>query len=165
VFDEEGAMENSGSLSNSATTFLGKILLVEDEESVRFSLELALSTSGYHVTTASDGIKGLAWVMATSRFTDTFDLMIMDVMMPQMSGISLLGKLNHFKVSIPTLVITGCSDAETLTKLRESGASDILRKPFEPDALLAKVSELMARNAKTSNVSGNPTEAKTPSFA
>ena len=138
-------MENSGSHKNGSKTSLGKILLVEDEESVRYSLELALSTSGYNVTTASDGVKGLAWVMATSRFTDTFDLMIMDVMMPMMNGISLLGKLNHFKVTIPTLVITGCSDAETLTKIRESGAVDILKKPFEPDDLLAKVGEILGR--------------------
>jgi DNA-binding response OmpR family regulator len=99
--------------------------------------------------------------MATSRFTDTFDLMIMDVMMPMMNGISLLGKLKHFKVIIPTLVITGCSDAETLTKLRESGATDILRKPFEPDALLAKVSELLARKAQISHTDVNPTGVKT----
>lgn len=138
-------MENPEPHKNNAIISLGKILLVEDEESVRYSLELALSTSGYHVTTASDGIKGLAWVMVTSRFTDTFDLMIMDVMMPAMNGISLLSKLAQFKVTIPTLVITGCSDVETLTKLRESGAVDILKKPFEPNALLTKVGEIMAR--------------------
>ncbi|MBF0634713.1 MAG: response regulator, partial [Nitrospinae bacterium] len=101
--------------------YLGKILLVEDEESVRYSLELALSTSGYNVITASDGIKGLSWIMVSSRFTDTFDLMIMDVMMPMMNGVLLLNKLKQFKTTIPTLVITGCSDAETLAKLRESG--------------------------------------------
>lgn len=142
--------------------YLGKILLVEDEESVRYSLELALSTSGYNVVTASDGIKGLSWIMVSSRFTDTFDLLIMDVMMPTMSGISLLSKLSQFKVAIPTLVITGCSDVETLTKLRESGVTDILKKPFEPNEFLTKVNELMEMKAQKPQMGGGSTGTRTP---
>jgi DNA-binding response OmpR family regulator len=147
-------MENSGPHKNSATTSPGKILLVENEEIVRYSLELALSTSGYRVLTASDGVKGLAWVMVSQRFTDRFDLIIMDVIMPVMNGISLLGKLAQLNAGIPTLVITGCSDAETLTKLRESGATDILKKPFEPDDLLAKVGEILARRPGATHMAG-----------
>jgi DNA-binding response OmpR family regulator len=150
----EGVMGILGSHNNSATTSLGKILLVEDEECVRHSLALALSTSGYHVLAASDGIKGLAWVMVSQRFTDRFDLIITDVMMPMMSGITLLGKLAQFKVGIPTLVITGCSNAETLAKLKEVGAVDILHKPFEPDDLLAKVGEIMARRQGATSIAG-----------
>lgn len=145
--------------SECGMAYLGKILLVEDEESVRYAIELSLSTSGYSVTTASDGIKGLSWVMVSSRFTETFDLIIMDVMMPVMNGISLLGKLNQFKITIPTLVITGCSDNETLMKLRECGAVDILKKPFEPNDLLAKVNEIMARKAQMSHANGEPAKA------
>ncbi|MBF0291701.1 MAG: response regulator transcription factor [Nitrospinae bacterium] len=140
--------------------YLGKILLVEDEESVRYSLELALSTSGYNVITASDGIKGLSWIMVSSRFTDTFDLMIMDVMMPMMNGVLLLNKLKQFKMTIPTLVITGCSDAETLAKLRESGVEYILKKPFEPNEFLAKVEELMSKNPKKTRANGELSSAK-----
>lgn len=138
-------MENSIPLTNSLTTSLGRILLVEDEESLRRSLELALSINGYHVITASDGIKGLAWIMASQRSSSRFDLMIMDAMMPGLNGIRLLNRLEQLNAPIPTLAITGCSDTETLVKLRESGVVDILKKPFEPDELLSIVGEIMAR--------------------
>ena len=120
-----------------------RILLVEDEEGVRITLEDRLASENYQVETASDGEEGLQ--IASSRL---FDLIILDIMLPGKSGFDVCRDLRQKGVETPILMLTARGELTDKVVGLKLGADDYLTKPFETLELLARV-EALIRRSKT----------------
>ncbi len=122
-----------------------RILVVDDEESIREFLEIMLKKEGYEVTTAEDGAK--AKEILTKK---SFDMVISDMQMPNVTGIELL---RHVKESYPDLVfmiITAFGTTETAVEAMKLGAYDYLTKPFKIDEVRLNISNaLRSKNLET----------------
>ena len=128
-----------------------KILLVEDEAGLVLTLTDRLRSEGFDVQSATDGERGLSCALGES-----FDLIILDVMLPKRNGLDVCRDLRQKNISTPILMLT--AKGETLDKVLglKLGADDYLTKPFEMLELLARIEALMRRSP---NTSGNAPDA------
>lgn len=108
-----------------------KILIADDDESLRDFLTEAVSSWGYSASVACDGEEALRRLMM-----DRYDIVITDLMMPGMDGLSLLEKIQGLDGDILVIIITGYATIETAVKAIESGAYDYIAKPFRLDELM-----------------------------
>jgi DNA-binding response OmpR family regulator len=120
-----------------------RILIIEDEHKIANSIKKGLEQEKYSVDVAGDGEYG--YDLATSNF---YDLIILDLMLPKMDGITLCKNLRAEKNSTPILMLTAKSQTEDKVLGLNCGADDYLTKPFAFDELLARVRAL-ARRPKT----------------
>ncbi len=119
------------------------ILLVEDEENLHEALKLNLELEGYEVTSAYDGVKALKAFQS-----EYFDLIILDVMLPEMDGISVTETIRLSNTEVPILILSAKnSSVDRVTGLRK-GADDYLTKPFNLEELLLRVQKLIDKNKK-----------------
>ena len=121
----------------------GSILLVEDEENLHEALKLNLELEGYEVSSAYDGTTALKTFQG-----EYFDLIILDVMLPEMDGINVTetSRLNNNEV--PILILSAKnSSADKILGLKK-GADDYLTKPFNLEELLLRVNKLIEKNKK-----------------
>jgi len=120
-----------------------KILIVEDEAALATTLEDRLMKEGYLVSTARDGVSGLD--MATS---EPFELIILDLMLPGQSGLTICQKLREHGSHIPILMLT--ARRQTIDKVigLRTGADDYLTKPFQMAELLARIDALLRRSVQ-----------------
>ena len=126
-----------------------KILIVEDEAGLATTLKDRLRKEGYAVSVARDGVAG--WELATSK---PFDLIILDLMLPGQSGLTVCQKLRERGSSTPILMLTARRQtADKVAGLR-TGADDYLTKPFQMAELLARVAALLRRAAQPAGVAG-----------
>jgi two-component system alkaline phosphatase synthesis response regulator PhoP len=121
-----------------------KVLLVEDEEGLILTLTDRLRSEGFDVASAKDGETGLALALSES-----FDLIILDVMLPKKNGFDVCRDLRQKNIETPVLMLT--AKGETIDKVLglKLGADDYLTKPFEVMELLARVEALLRRAPKT----------------
>lgn len=123
---------------------MAKILIIDDEETVRFSLHEMLVEEGHVVEEAADGEEGLA------KITDTaFDLVITDLIMPRKEGTETIAEIKARYPGLPVLAISGGSRMrgfDPLVQAKVAGAVAILRKPFSCGELLEMVDILLKRN-------------------
>ena len=117
-----------------------RILLVEDEQNVASFLKKGLEEEFYTVDVAEDGADGFA--MATSK---EYDCIILDVMLPEISGIEICKKLRSSNVKTPILMLTALDSVGSKVEGLESGADDYLTKPFAFSELLARIRALLRR--------------------
>jgi two-component system response regulator AtoC len=110
------------------------ILVVDDEQMVRESLELLLGRL-YTVTAAADAEIALDCLQSKTRF----DLVLVDLMMPGIDGLTLLQRLKHTHPSLPVIMLTASSEIQSAVEAIKSGAADYLRKPYDVDDLLLKI--------------------------
>lgn len=117
-----------------------RILTVDDSAAMRQMVELTLTSAGYDVSQATNGREAL-----DIAGKEGFDLVITDVNMPQMDGITLVRELRGLPAyrHIPLLVLTTEATAERKVEGREAGATGWLVKPFNPDRLLATVAKVL----------------------
>ena len=111
-----------------------RILLIDDEPRIRDFVSRALSTSGYQIDLADGGIEGLSQALAGD-----YHLVILDLVMPDMDGTSVLRRLLRDRPDQPVLVLSCLDDVTTKVACLELGAQDYLAKPFSLDELLARV--------------------------
>jgi len=116
------------------------ILIVEDEESLRSTLGLRLRGEGYVVDTACDGIGGLE-----KATTQPFDLIILDIMLPDRSGWDVCLDIRQAGMAIPILILTARSQTGDKVLGLKLGADDYVTKPFKADELLARIEVLLRR--------------------
>ena len=109
-----------------------RILVIDDEESMRVGCVQALTGEGYKAQSAENGILGLE--MARK---EAFDVVILDLRMPGMDGMEVLAKLKEYDPSVVVVVITGYASIDSAVEAMKRGAYDFLPKPFTPEALLA----------------------------
>jgi len=131
-----------------------KLLLVEDERDLSRAIKEILVYSKYEVDTAFDGLEALDYVAQYS-----YDLIIMDVMMPKMNGIEALKRIRAQKIDTPIIMLTAKSELDDKVEGLDSGADDYLTKPFQVKELLARIRALTRRKAEIVNVTnlGNVT--------
>ncbi|WP_419888664.1 response regulator transcription factor [Neobacillus niacini] len=112
----------------------GSILVVEDEEKIARVLELELEYEGYEVTKALDGLDALE-----AYRTGNWDLILLDVMLPGLSGIELLRRIRKNDRLTPVILLTAKSSVEDKVSGLDLGANDYITKPFHIEELLARI--------------------------
>lgn len=119
-----------------------KILLADDDDSLRRVLEFQLQEANYEVSTAENGTQALKLF-----FDDDFDCLITDWRMPQMSGAQLLERVGAMNSETPIIVITAFGDVETAVEAMRGGAFDFITKPFDRQAILLTVEKALKYSA------------------
>lgn len=134
------------------------ILIVDDDRRLRELLEQYLAREGYAVSAAADAQGALKLVE-----TEMFDLAVVDVMMPGMSGIELVKHLRDnppWPYPLPILMLTAQNEPENRIAGLESGADDYLGKPFEPRELILRIEKLLQRGGAAAVASRTPMVVK-----
>ncbi|WP_016952399.1 response regulator [Anabaena sp. PCC 7108] len=121
-----------------------KILIVEDDELNAYALTAVLTDQNYAVEVASDG--DAAWDLIT---TYDYDLILLDVMLPKLDGISLCRKIRSSGRPVPILLLTGCDRSHDKAIGLDAGADDYVVKPFDQEELVARVRALLRRGSIT----------------
>ena len=132
-----------------------KILVVDDEQAVRESLRRSLRFNGYEVLTANDGLEAVETVRAENP-----ELLILDVMMPNMDGLEVCRTLRSEGWDRPILVLTARDGVSDRVAGLDAGADDYLPKPFALEELLARVRSLVRRASADSIAAEAPLESK-----
>ena len=114
------------------------ILCIDDDDKIRELLEIFLNKHNFVVSTAKDAFEG----EKTSELF-SFDLIVLDIMMPKKSGIDFLNKFRKTKTSVPIIMLTANSQLEKKTKSFNFGCDDYLIKPFEPIELVLRINKLL----------------------
>ena len=127
------------------------ILLVEDEEAIRETNKRVLSLAGYQVHTANNGEQAMATFFEHS---DKIDLVLLDVIMPELSGRTVYERLKKLRPNLPVLFVSGYSDASVETDFISDRKLPLLHKPFSREELLLNVRQELDRaaNSTTANV-------------
>lgn len=115
-----------------------RILIVDDHEAIRNIIDTILTNAGYECMTASTGESALQ-MARRSRF----DLVVLDVNMPQMSGLQVLARIRRWAPSV--LMVTANSSIDTVREAVALGCEGYIAKPIEPDALLGRVQRILSR--------------------
>lgn len=114
-----------------------KLLLADDEEEMTRALSAILKFSGYEVDVVGDGAAALDMALKNS-----YDALVLDVMMPEMSGIEVVEELRHRNYDTPILMLTAKAELEDKVDGLNKGADDYLTKPFYKEELLARINAL-----------------------
>jgi two-component system cell cycle response regulator CtrA len=118
-----------------------RVLLVEDDTSVAKSIELMLKSEGYIVDTTDLGEDGLE----IGKIYE-YDIIILDLMLPDMDGYEVLKRLRAAKVTTPILILSGLSELDNKIKGLGFGADDYLTKPFDKRELIARIQAIVRRS-------------------
>jgi two-component system alkaline phosphatase synthesis response regulator PhoP len=119
------------------------ILLVEDEENLQEALKLNLELEGYEVTGVYDGVEALKAVR-----NEYFDLLILDVMLPELDGISVCESIRLQNNEIPILILSAKNSGADRVLGLKKGADDYLTKPFNLEELLLRVNKLINKSKR-----------------
>jgi CheY-like chemotaxis protein len=135
---------------------MARILVIDDDQAVRLTIQLVLERAGHAVTLADNGTQGVQLFG-----DDDFDLLIVDIFMPGMDGLETMRDIHRLRPGVPVVVISGYAfrtPLETvpdfLRMAEKLGAVRTLRKPFKPSELLAIVADGLDRTADNAQASG-----------
>ena len=122
-----------------------RILLVEDDPSIREVTAIGLTAAGFGVTTAADGVEGL------ERFrADAFDLVLLDIMLPRLDGYEVCRQIRKTS-TVPVVMLTARGDTMDVVVGLEAGADDYVRKPFDLPELIARIRAALRRAGATAD--------------
>jgi CheY-like chemotaxis protein len=132
------------SVTVSAQLGPGHILVVDDNPLNRLLLSRALETQGYAVTTAANGLQALD-LLRQDRATQ-FDIVLLDIMMPELDGYAALGEIKRDRAlrHLPVIMISAVDEMDSVIRCIEMGATDYLPKPFNAALLHARISASLA---------------------
>lgn len=118
------------------------ILIIEDDEDIQQLVSFNLIKAGFHVTCADDGESGLLYLKS-----DTFDCLILDLMLPGISGLDICKKLRQSKdkKETPVIMLTAKGEEDDIIAGFDCGADDYITKPFSPKVLIARVKSILRR--------------------
>jgi DNA-binding response OmpR family regulator len=119
---------------------LPRILVVDDEKPMRASVCQCLQSAGYRVLEATDGVEGLEMISKEKPA-----LVVLDVMMPKLTGVEVASEMRRLGLTIPVLMLTTRSEVPQKVEGLSAGADDYLAKPFDKRELLARVQALLRR--------------------
>jgi len=116
------------------------ILVIDDEELIRWSLDQVITSDGHRVAVAADGSEALA------RMAEAIpDLCLLDLKLPDIDGLQLLPQLRALAPNLPVVVMTAYGSAEIEREARRLGAVDFLRKPVDPGDLCLRLRDLLGQ--------------------
>jgi DNA-binding NtrC family response regulator len=118
----------------------GKILVVDDEADIRESLDILLSSEGYRVETADSGTEGIAKLES-----HVYDVVLLDLMMPDKSGMEVLGEVRQRDRETPIFMITAYGSLENAVQALKMGANDYFTKPWDNEKLLIEIERAIDR--------------------
>lgn len=119
-----------------------RVLLIEDSKSLSQALVAVLKKEKYEVENVYDGESGLEFGLS-----NVFDIILLDVMLPEMSGFDVLKKLRQNKITTPIIMLTALSDEANKVHGLDCGADDYIAKPFSIPELLARIRALTRRKS------------------
>ncbi len=120
-----------------------RILVVEDEQHLAEGLRFNLEQEGYEVQVVDNGESALALLVGAARVS--FDIVVLDVMLPGISGFEVVSEMRREGQYVPTLILTARGHSQDVLQGFESGADDYLTKPFELEILIARIRGLLRR--------------------
>lgn len=120
-----------------------RILMIEDEKYLAEAIQYILKRNNYIVDLVFDGENGL-----DNSLTDIYDLIILDIMLPKIDGITILKEIRKNKIKAPVIMLTAKGEINDKILGLDSGADDYLTKPFETEELLARIRALARRNSE-----------------
>ena len=126
-----------------------KILIVEDEPNMSRGLKDNLEFEGYDVDIADNGSIGLSMILSKA-----YALIVMDVMMPEMSGLDVCKKVREAGIAVPIILLTAKSEEIDKVLGLELGADDYITKPFSLRELLARIKAILRRNPEVAGKEG-----------
>ena len=124
-------------------TSSGHILIIDDEVSLRQTLARILQRAGFEVTTAANGAEGFSLVSQ-----HLFDLVYLDIRMPDMSGLELLKTIHAKYPDLPVILFTAQPDLNSAVEALRNGATDYLLKPLKPQAVVERTNSILANQQK-----------------
>src|SRR4029078_6658514 len=136
-----------------------QILVVEDEQHLAFGIKYNLEAEGYEVTTCGDGPAALKLF---DEHPPGFDLVILDLMLPGMSGYAVCEAMGEKGNDVPVLMLSARTLVEDRIRGYDVGADQYLQKPFELEELLSMTRNLLTRRAKATPAAQSSTSATTP---
>ena len=119
-----------------------RVLVVEDDQKIAAFVSKGLKQAGFAVDQASDGEEGL--FLATSN---PYDAAVIDIMLPERNGLSLIEELRGRQISTPILILSARSSVDDRVKGLQTGGDDYLTKPFAFSELLARIQALIRRSS------------------
>ena len=122
-----------------------RILIIEDEENIARVLQLELQFEGYEAVMAHTGTDGLL-----KYREQQWDLILLDIMLPEMSGMDVLKRIRATESQTPVIMLTAKNEVEDKVKGLDLGANDYVTKPFEIEELLARIRSALRFSQKTS---------------
>lgn len=128
---------------------MSRILIIEDEEKLARFVELELQYEGYEVEKALDGRMGLELVQSSS-----FDLVLLDIMLPGLNGIEVLRRMRHFS-DVPVILLTARDAVVDKVTGLDSGADDYITKPFAIEELLARIRAMLRKKESVNESNGS----------
>jgi DNA-binding response OmpR family regulator len=117
-----------------------KILLAEDEMALATIVKESLETRNFEVNHAPNGLEALALVKENQ-----FDVLVLDIMMPEMNGLNLAKEIRRFNSSVPIIMLTAKSQTSDVVDGFKHGANDYLKKPFSMEELIVRIEALVGR--------------------
>lgn len=133
-----------------------RLLIVEDDSTLRLALSRALTKSGYSVTTATTQAEALTWLNSQADW----DSLLLDLQLPDGSGLSLLSEIQKKSKPIPTIVLTGHGSIENAIESTQKGAAHFLVKPVSLDDIMTCLNSIMQNKLNTTNSSVTSTPAQ-----
>jgi len=124
-------------------TLSGHLLIIDDEAALRNTLARILGRAGHEVTTAGSGEEGLAYLAQ-----QPFDLVYLDIRMPDMSGLEVLEAIHKQSPDLPVVLFTAQPDLNSAIQGMRAGAVDYLLKPLQPKTMVERTQAILARKAK-----------------
>ena len=118
-----------------------RVLLIEDDSATAQSIELMLKSEGFNVYTTDLGEEGID----LGKIYD-YDLILLDLNLPDMSGMDVLRNLRVGKIDTPIMILSGTSEIDTKVKTLGGGADDYMTKPFHKDELVARIHAVVRRS-------------------
>jgi DNA-binding response OmpR family regulator len=122
-----------------------RVLIVEDEANLAAGIRFNLELEGYEVEVIGDGLAALSLLTSPAGTSASFDLVVLDVMLPGMDGFALADRLRNQGNRVPILMLTAKGLPEDVVQGLEAGADDYLPKPFDLAVFLARVKGLLRR--------------------
>jgi two-component system, cell cycle response regulator CtrA len=118
-----------------------RVLLIEDDSATAQSIELMLKSEGFNIYTTDLGEEGVD----LGKIYD-YDLILLDLNLPDMSGLDVLRQLRVAKINTPIMILSGSTEIDTKVKTFGGGADDYLTKPFHKDELIARIHAVVRRS-------------------
>ena len=135
---------------------VSRVLVVDDERLIRWTLQEKLTSDGYDVVVAADGSEAVQAVKG-----GRFDCVLLDLRLPDIDGVTLLRKLKHIRPELAVIVVTACSSIDSAVDAMKSGAFDYISKPFDLGEIAASVRNVIANGAAgRQRISSAASEAK-----